>query len=133
MLMRFQVMSGEGGKEGNEFQEPEKKEEEINNAGPNMWGWEGRQDLKESQEVEVDFSLGERTARQRMGGPTKALEHREQRFRIPGLCPGCYKLALGKRKHSLCFHQQLPASKVVPDFWQPFKLASVPNSKQKLP
>ena len=29
MLMRFQVMSGEGGKEGNEFQEPEKRRRRL--------------------------------------------------------------------------------------------------------
>ena len=52
---------------------------------------------------------------------------------IQGLFPECYKLTSGKGKHSACLHQQLTASKVVPDFWQPFKLASVPNSKQKLP
>lgn len=69
-----------------------------------------RQALKETNEGEVDFSLGERTT-----------------------FPECYKLTSGKRKHSPCLHQQLAASKVVPDFWQPFKLASVPNSKQKLP
>lgn len=58
MLVRFQVISGEREKDGNEFQDIEERRLKMLVY---IWMWEGGKDLKES--TEVDFSLGERTAR----------------------------------------------------------------------
>ena len=66
-------MCEEGGKDGNEFQEPEKRRRLTILVQPNVCvcvyvcvcvagdGGKDRQVLKETNEGEVDFSLGERT------------------------------------------------------------------------
>lgn len=87
-----------------------------------MAWWDNRQDLKEGNEVEVNFNLGEKTAGQRGHGPNEDISsQRAETLESKGRFQDVNKLALRKRKHSfLHFHQQFPASKVIPDFWQPF-------------
>jgi len=65
-------------------------------------------------------------------GPGKAAwrESTELRRQSQAQAPGCSELASRKRKHACsCFHQQLAASRMVPDFWQSFTTALVQKCK----
>lgn len=74
MLVRFQVISGEGKRMVMNFRS-QKKEEDQRCWSKYGSGLDG-QDIKESNEV--DFSLGERVANKRTWGPMKASEHRKR-------------------------------------------------------